>query len=151
MTSPLVDTNTLLAIDTIFNKKNVDSWAFELLSEFVNIFVYSDSFRFTVPVTDSSSIDFSQGIEIIKYIIKYDEKFALPIVLEVPEPLQIQDDIAYFAKYSAGLTQGLLYNLVEIFKEMHSAQQVYTRYEFYKGVAEILESPDIKTRTHLVD
>jgi hypothetical protein len=60
MVSPLVDTNTLIAIDSLLRGprgRQRDPWAEELVGTFSDVYIYEDSFRFTAPHPDGEADD----------------------------------------------------------------------------------------------
>ncbi len=92
MNKPLVDTNTLWAINTLFLKRHIDPWAQNLLGHFTNLFVYSDFFRFTVPTPDKDNCDPTQGIPIIQLIQSRDTNLIVPTFLVAPEPKKVSEE-----------------------------------------------------------
>lgn len=94
--SPLIDTNTLWAINTLFAKRKVvDPWAQILMGHFANMFVYSEELRFTVPCPNITSCNPLQSIPLLEIGHKYDNNFFKPVFLEAPEPVRVADNYVF--------------------------------------------------------
>lgn len=102
MSHPLVDSNTLLAVETVFHHDGtVDPWAEKILPVFVDFFVYSDRFRITQPAPDPSAIAADDQSELVHQISAYDATLVESATISTREPLQLADDALdeYFRKF----------------------------------------------------
>ena len=89
MRTPLVDSNTLIAVESLFRAGTADPWARNAVRNFTDLFVYSDRFRFTLPYPGSGNLDAhmeSNTLDIIHLIRRYDKSVALPQVISTAEP-----------------------------------------------------------------
>lgn len=92
--TPLVDTNSLLAIESLFAKGPSDPWAINLASTFADLFAYADSFRFTFgsPQGAISAADWANTPALVQYVRRRDSAAVVPLVVPTNEPVQLHDD-----------------------------------------------------------
>lgn len=91
---PLVDTNTLLAIESLFGEGAIDPWAVKLACDFTDLFIYGDSFRFTFGSPDGSFSDVAWGHApaLARHLHERDSSAVIPLVGSTNEPVQLHDD-----------------------------------------------------------
>lgn len=135
--SPLVDTNTFVAIETLFSpckSKPVDPWGEELLGHFANYAAYSDQIRFTLPLPDDKDPQDADNYPSIIRLFKDELKDNLqPEVYSTSHPLHIDPSVVdleavweQFAKW-ARLHQGRLKTWLQTHfdqKDIQRLQQV---------------------------
>lgn len=93
---PLVDTNALLAIESLFGNGTKDPWATRLACEFTDLFIYSDWFRFTFgsprgPIADSD-IDWIRTPVLVQELRRRDSVAMKPQVVSTDAPMRLHDD-----------------------------------------------------------
>ena len=90
---PLVDTNTILAIETIFSKDILDPWAIQLACTFVDLFIYADCFRFTLafPTDQYKGDDFSNAPSLIQNLKQRDSSAIVAEIVPNDEPVKLDD------------------------------------------------------------
>lgn len=81
MKSPLFDGNTIVAIESVFTNKVNDPFWKQLLRDFTNLFVYSETARFPMPLKDStySEKDYHILPVLLQRLIKEDRGFFNPV------------------------------------------------------------------------
>lgn len=91
---PLVDTNTLLAIESLFGKGVVDPWAVRLACNFTDLFVYADSFRFTFGSPEGAFSEAAWEIapRLAQQLRQRDSSAVVPLVGSTSEPVKLHDD-----------------------------------------------------------
>jgi len=89
--NPLVDSNTLVAIETLFRKGTKDPWAVQLLSAFTNLYIYADTFRFTMPLPDTDNLDHTKQPQLVNALLKENSRIARPERYSTDHPLEFDD------------------------------------------------------------
>lgn len=81
MKSPLFDGNTIVAIESVFTNKVNDPFWKPLLRDFTNLFVYSETARFPMPLKDPtySEKDYHILPVLLKRLIKENRDFFNPV------------------------------------------------------------------------
>lgn len=81
MKSPLFDGNTIVAIESVFTNEVNDPFWKQLLRDFTNLFVYSDTARFPMPLKDSTYSEKDLHIlpVLLQKLIKEDRDFFNPV------------------------------------------------------------------------
>jgi len=81
MKSPLFDGNTIVAIESVFTNKVNDPFWKPLLRDFTNLFVYSETARFPMPLKDPTYSEKDLHIlpVLLKRLIKEDRDFFNPV------------------------------------------------------------------------
>lgn len=90
-TRPLVDSNTLLAIETLFRKGPTDPWASLLAGRFTDLFVYSEAFRFTHPLPRLSALPGADLPGLASALVQEDPDVAISEVCTTSEPWFVAD------------------------------------------------------------
>lgn len=91
--TPLVDTNTLLAIESLFSSGSVDPWAINLACTFTDLFVYADWFRFTFgsPGGAISDTDWVRAPSLAQRLRQRDSSAVVPLMVPTSEPVRLHD------------------------------------------------------------
>lgn len=91
--TPLVDGNTLLAIESLFGKGAIDPWAVKLASTFTDLFIYADHFRFTFRSPDGAFSDASwaHAPSLTRHLQQRDSSAVVPQMVPI-EPEKLHDD-----------------------------------------------------------
>ena len=89
--TPLVDTNTLLAIETLFHKGPKDPWAAVLAGRFADFFVYSRVFRFTHPLPMVSALSGARVPRLVNELLKENSAVAKSAVCTTSDPWIVED------------------------------------------------------------
>lgn len=81
MKSPLFDGNTIVAVESVFTNKVNDPFWKQLVRDFTNLFVYSETARFPMPLKDSTYSEKDLHIlpVLLKRLIKEDRGFFNPV------------------------------------------------------------------------
>lgn len=92
--TPLVDTNTLLAIESLFRKKGADPWAVRLACTLADLYVYSDYFRFTLgsPIGVPADPDLANTSLVAQTLRRLEPSVAVPLIVPITEPVKLHDD-----------------------------------------------------------
>jgi hypothetical protein len=90
-TCPLVDSNTLLAIETLFREGPTDPWAAVLAGHLADLFVYSEAFRFTHPLPSMSMLSGADVPRLAAELVREDSEVAVSAVCTTSEPWVIVD------------------------------------------------------------
>jgi hypothetical protein len=88
---PLVDTNALLAIETLFREGPTDPWASVLAGHFADLFVYFDAFRFTHPLPSMDVLPGATVPELARRLRTEDPQVAVSAVCTTADPRVISD------------------------------------------------------------
>lgn len=91
--TPLVDGNTLLAIESLFGKGTIDPWAMQLACTFADLFIYADHFRFTFRSPDGAFSDASwaHAPSLARHLQQRDSSAVVPQMVPI-EPEKLHDD-----------------------------------------------------------
>lgn len=91
--TPLVDGNSLLAIESLFGKGDVDPWAIKLACTFTDLFVYADRFRFTFRSPNGAFSDtaWANAPSLAQHLRQRDSSAVVPQMVPV-EPVRLQDE-----------------------------------------------------------
>ncbi len=91
---PLIDTNALLAIESLFSRATIDPWAVKLASTFTDVFAYGDAFRFTFGSSQSmlSDADWANTPTLVQLLRQRDSSAVVPLVVPTNETIRIHDD-----------------------------------------------------------
>lgn len=90
---PLVDTNTLIALETFFRPGPTDPWSVRLLGHFVDLFVYSDRFRFTLPLPNPEVIDPTIEPVLVHQLRSHESEVVQPAIYSTAEPRVLRDEL----------------------------------------------------------
>lgn len=153
MAKPLIDTNTFLAVASVFDGP-LDPWARPVVKRFADAFIYADKIRFTVPTPDSSTTDPTQGLDILKFL--YEERRILePVFLDAPEPMSVSDESATraFEAYVSWATRGKNTDFLAKWLETHLDDSVLLNWHEHFGrnfVFEVERFKEHKQMSHLL-
>lgn len=92
--TPLVDTNSLLAIESLFGKGDADPWAIKLACTFTDLFIYADWFRFTFgsPHGAISDTAWANAPSLAQRLRQRDSSAVVPLIVPVNEPVRLHDE-----------------------------------------------------------
>lgn len=153
--TPLVDTNSLLAIESLFGKGVRDPWATKLACTFTDLFIYADWFRFTfgLPLDRTPDTEFSSAPLLARLLRRRDATAVVPLVLPVDEPVKLNDEylddtfhrFAVWAKINApALRQWLeTHNTSDI----RSMQQAQVAREYYFSLERLTRNVELEVLT----
>ena len=153
--TPLVDTNTLLAIESLFGKGGADPCAMELACKFADVFIYADHFRFTFGSPDGTGadIDLSNAPAIVQCLRGRDSSAMVAQIVPTNEPVMLHDDYVEdafhdFADWARNrrktLRQWLNTHNTESIRSMQSAQVAR---EYYFNLERIDRTPELERLT----
>ena len=91
--TPLVDGNSLLAIESLFGKGTTDPWATQLACRFADLFIYADYFRFTFRSPDGvfSDESWAHAPSLARNLQQRDSSAVVPQMVAI-EPGKLHDD-----------------------------------------------------------
>ena len=94
MKSPLFDGNTIVAIESVFTKKVKDPFWKPLIRDFTNLFVYSETARFPMPLKDSTYSEKDHHIlpVLLQKLIEKDRAFFHPVTYPTNDLETLNED-----------------------------------------------------------
>jgi len=97
MKSPLFDGNTIAAIESVFTNEIHDPFGKQLLRDFTNLFVYSETARFPMPLKDNaySEKDYHILPVLLQRLIKEDRGFFRPVTYPTIELETVKEEFLF--------------------------------------------------------
>lgn len=91
---PLVDTNSLLAIESLFGRSHEDPWALRLACDFADVFIYADWFRFTFGSLQDAmtTADWTNTPALVRCLRQRDSVAVAPLMIRTDVPVSLHDD-----------------------------------------------------------
>ena len=131
--SPLVDTCTMLGIESYFKGSTKDPWRDQLVGKFADIYIYSDNFRYTLPLPKTKSIDISEAPKpsIIGDLSKRESNVAKPLIYSTDERRLLKNEylndcfhsfVQWARNNNKFLKQWILANKVMWIRDLNDAQ-----------------------------
>jgi hypothetical protein len=110
MESPLFDSNTIVAVESAFNKKVKDPFWKQCLRDFADLYIYNDNARFPMPLKSSNISE--KDLEILPTLTQklYNEEseFFKPVPYPTDDKEKVKDD--YLKSCFNSFTEKLLNN-----------------------------------------
>ncbi len=145
--TPLVDTNSLLAIETAFSFGERDPWGTMLAARFADLFIYADSFRFTVTSSSGASGDdlFANAPPLVRILRSRDSEATAPQLVPNEPAMRVHDDfvddaLRRFAAWAQNDRSRLIQWLdthftrsVEAMQAAQVAREYYFNIEYLRG------------------
>jgi hypothetical protein len=147
----LVDTNSLLAIESLFGDGAVDPWAIELACDFTDLFIYADWFRFTFGSPQAiADADWPKAPSIVQRLRHRDSSAVVPLVVPTDEPARLHDDYVAgafhgFAVWARNNRKSLRQWLdTHDTASIHAMQQAQVARNYYFNLERLVEEPELE-------